>query len=85
VVNTALPTGVPFVSVDGMTGLTVPPRDAPALAAAIGRLLEDGALREWLGAGARARVEAEFTLQRMLDRVLDVYREALAAGAARCR
>jgi rhamnosyl/mannosyltransferase len=85
VVNTALPTGVPFVSVDGMTGLTVPPRDAPALAAAIGRLLEDRALRERLGAGARARVDAEFTLRRMLDRVLDVYREALAAGAARCK
>ena len=85
VVNTALPTGVPYVSVDGKTGLTVPVRDAPALAGAIGSLLEDRVLRERLGAGARARVEAEFTLGRMLDRVLDVYREALDGSAARGR
>jgi glycosyltransferase involved in cell wall biosynthesis len=39
---------------DGASGLHVRPRDAEALAAAIGRLLGDAALRERLGAGARA-------------------------------
>jgi rhamnosyl/mannosyltransferase len=83
VVNTALPTGVPFVSIDEVTGLTVPPRDAGALAVAIGRLLDDGALRDRLGAAGRARVEAEFTQERMLERVHDVYREAIAASPRR--
>ncbi len=82
VVNTALPTGVPFVSVDGITGLTVAPRDAGELAAAIGRLVADRALREQLGARGRARVEAEFTCERMLERVLGVYQE-VSAGTSR--
>ena len=82
VVNTALPTGVPYVSVDGVSGLTVPPRDARALAAAISRLLDDRTLRDRLGAQARARVEAEFTREVMLERVLGVYREALTGALA---
>ena len=32
VVSTDLPTGVPYANLDGVTGLTVPPGDAPALA-----------------------------------------------------
>ena len=83
VVNTRLPTGVPYVSIDGLTGLTVAPGDAQALAAAISRLLDDHALRDRLGAQARARVEAEFTVERMLERVLDVYAEVAVGGVNR--
>ena len=79
VVNTALPSGVPYVSVDRVTGLTVPPRDAGALATALGRLLEDRAFRERLGLQGRARVAAEFTQELMVKRVLDVYRETIGA------
>jgi len=75
VVNTDLPTGVPWVSVDGETGLTVPPRDAGALARAVDRLLADGPLRERLGRAARRRVERRFTRERMLDRYEAVYRD----------
>lgn len=77
VVNTNLPTGVPWVSRDGETGLTVPPRDAPALADAIQKLLDDDELRRRFGRNARERVETEFTEERMLARYRDVYRDVL--------
>ena len=41
VVSTNLPTGVPWVNQDGVSGLVVPPGDAAALGAALHRLAED--------------------------------------------
>ena len=64
--------------VDGHTGFLVPPGDAPALAAAIRRVIHDRALAERLGANGRARVAAQFTAQMMTEGVADVYEEALA-------
>ncbi len=46
---------------DGDTGLLVPPDDPGALAAAIGRLLDDDELRRRLGAAGRQRVLGRFT------------------------
>lgn len=77
VVNTQLPSGVPWVSPDGVTGLTVPPGDARQLAEAITRLLADAALRQRLGAAGRARVHAEFTADVMVRRVEAIYHDAL--------
>lgn len=76
VVNTRLDSGVPFVSRDGETGITVPPADADALAAALRRLLNDAALRRRLGDAARERVRREFSLEGMVADTLAVYREA---------
>lgn len=73
VVNTALDTGVPFVSPDGVTGLTVPPGDSDALAGAVTRLLDDMELRARLGAAGRARVESDLSAERMVERTLEVY------------
>ena len=47
--------GVREVVAPGRTGLLVPPEDAPALADALQRLLQDTALAERLGAAARAQ------------------------------
>ena len=74
VVNTDLPTGVPWVSQDGETGLTVPPRDADALANAITALLDDPARRRRYGEAARDRVERQFGCERMLDTMEKRYR-----------
>jgi rhamnosyl/mannosyltransferase len=75
IVNTNLPTGVPWVSQDGETGLTVPPRDSDALAEAIEQLLADPSLRTRYGRAARTRVETTFTREQMLDGVERVYDE----------
>jgi glycosyltransferase involved in cell wall biosynthesis len=77
VVSTDLPTGVPFVNEDGVTGLIVPPGDAGALAGALRRLIDDPDLRARLGAQARDRARTMFSLEAMTSGTMDVYREAL--------
>jgi L-malate glycosyltransferase len=71
--------GIPEVVVDGATGLLVPPRDPDSLAEAIVRLLEDRALAARLAGAGLARVRERFTVDRMVDETLDVYRRALAS------
>lgn len=63
---------------DESTGLLVAPEDPGGLAAAAARLLGDGALRARLVEGARARVEASFTAERMTGEVEALYGELLA-------
>jgi glycosyltransferase involved in cell wall biosynthesis len=78
-ISTELGTGTSYVNQDGVSGLVIPPRDPAALAAALTRLLGDAALRQRLGDGALARVRQEFTRDRMVTRILDLYHEALAS------
>lgn len=73
VVCTELGTGTSFVNVDGKTGFVVPPRDAHALAVAINRLINDKPLCAQMGAAGRARVEKDFRLEKMVDRILALY------------
>ena len=61
VVCTDLPTGVPWVNVDGETGLVVPVGDAAALGAALSRILGEDVMRARMGDRARERALAEFT------------------------
>jgi rhamnosyl/mannosyltransferase len=75
VVSTRLGTGVDWVNVHGLTGLTVPPRDVPALRDALATVLASPALRARLGAAGRRRVEQEYTTAHAADAVLAVYRE----------
>lgn len=67
---------------DGRSGLLVPPGDAPALAAALRRVLGDPQLRADLAARARERVEAGLTREQNADRVAAVYHELLGEGSA---
>lgn len=76
VVSTTLTTGVPYANLDGVTGLTVEPGDADALAAALSKLLSNTRLRNKLAEQALARVRADFTIERMVERTLAVYDEA---------
>ena len=78
VVNTSLPSGVPEVSLDGVTGLTVRPGDPRALGRAITRLLDDPQLRARYGSAGRARVAGDFTNARMGERVRQIYDDAFS-------
>jgi glycosyltransferase involved in cell wall biosynthesis len=77
VVSTNLPTGVPWVNQDGVSGLVVPPSDAGALGNAIRQLVQDSALRRRLGDGARARAASMFSRERMVAAFRDVVETAV--------
>jgi rhamnosyl/mannosyltransferase len=77
VINTDLDTGVPEVSIDGVTGITVPPADANSLALAINVLLEDAALRQRMGEAGRLRAHREFSPKLMIERTMKLYEDVL--------
>lgn len=60
---------------DGVEGLLVPPGDAAALRAAVGRLLEDTDLAAALGARGRLRAD-HFSWDRLLPRIEEIYERA---------
>lgn len=82
-VSTELGTGTSYVNQHGKTGLVVSPNDAKALAGAINYLFADPELRERFGRAARERVEECFSLGRMVDDVLQAYREVLNGACLR--
>jgi glycosyltransferase involved in cell wall biosynthesis len=68
-------------AVGDMAGLVVPPRSPAALADACLRLLRDDALRQTMGAAARARAVAHFTVDRAIGAFDEIY-TALGSGRA---
>ncbi len=59
------------------TGMLVAPGDPAALAAAIGRLLEDAALAQNLGAAARVAVREKFGIEQNIAAYTEVYKSCL--------
>lgn len=60
-------------------GLLVPLKDGQALAAAIGSLHDDTALRQRLGQAAREKALREYDERLIVSRTVDVYRELVKA------
>lgn len=75
VINTRLPSGVPYVSLHGETGLTVEPGNVTELAEAMQYLAEHPSERQQMGKRARERMEEQFRMDTMLERVLHLYEE----------
>jgi len=71
--------GVTEMVEDGVTGVVVPPEDAPALAKAVIGLLEDPDRATAMGRAGRRRVAAGFSLEGMLARMEAIYWEVAAA------
>jgi rhamnosyl/mannosyltransferase len=75
IVNTSLTTAVPTIARHEQEGLTVAPHDVPGLAAALNRILNDAPLARRLGDAGRARVYAEYSQERYVSRMEDVYQD----------
>jgi glycosyltransferase involved in cell wall biosynthesis len=69
--------GIPEIVRDGETGLLVPHADVPALANAIGRVLDDDMLAARLGAGGLRLVRGEFSMAQFQERSRALYRAVL--------
>ena len=70
--------GIPEAVAEGETGFLIPaPPRAEDLADALEPLLADEGLRARMGAAARARFEAEFTVGRWLERLIALYEETI--------
>jgi rhamnosyl/mannosyltransferase len=78
VISCELNNGVTYVNRHEETGLVAPPRDPGALAAALNRLLQDETLRKRMGEAGYARAKSEFTLERMWEGTLAVYRSVIS-------
>lgn len=65
--------GVPELVIDSKTGFLVPPKDPPALAEAVIKLLKDRKLALDMGQAGKERVRQEFTLDKMVKKTEQLY------------
>ena len=72
--------GLAELVLPGQTGLLVPSRDIPALAAAIVRLVQDAPLRERLGVAGQTRARHSFSLASMVTGYAHLYRRILTTA-----
>jgi glycosyltransferase involved in cell wall biosynthesis len=74
--------GNPELVIDGETGLLFPPRDVPALARAMRRMMDDETFRLATARAGRKLVEAGFSTRSKLDLTEGLYRRLVAARGA---
>jgi glycosyltransferase involved in cell wall biosynthesis len=74
--------GMALLLDDGLPALGVPPKDPPALAAALRALAEDPASAAEMGARARAVVGERFSVDRMVEATLRAYGERVTPATA---
>jgi rhamnosyl/mannosyltransferase len=77
VINTSLPTGVPYVSINNISGITVPPGSVKELHTAMQKLIDDDLLRTKFGKEAYNRVCNVFNITSTLDSVYEEYKNLI--------
>ena len=65
--------GIPDIIINNETGILVPPRDSAAIGMAINKMLENPEWTAQLGKNARERIVANFSLEQMVDKYVNVY------------
>ncbi len=75
--------GNPEIVSEGQNGYLVPPRDAPALASAILAQWKAPEVARAMGESARRRVVECFSIERMVQNYVELYRDIQAARGSR--
>lgn len=75
IINTCLNTGVPYVSINGETGITVEPRNANQLSKAIKELVENDEKRKEYGERAYELVRQKFEMKKVLNDLFELYKD----------
>ena len=68
---------IPEVVTDGQEGFLIEPGDVPSLADRMLRISSDPEMRERIGQAARRRIEVHYSLDVMVDRIMNVYADVL--------
>lgn len=78
IVSTSIPySGVSWINEDGSTGLIVPPKNSKALAEAIQTIISDREICERYGNNSKKRFIAEFSVEKMCQRTIDLYKSLI--------
>ena len=72
--------GIPELVLDGETGFLFEAGSVDGLRACLDQLMQDGNLRRRLGANARQRVQADFSIDGHNTGLMDIYESILKAG-----
>ncbi len=75
--------GLPEIVENGKTGFVVPPRDAGALADAIGRILERPEMAAQMGRRASEHARSEFSWENIAAQTVDLYQRVVGKGRKR--
>ena len=70
--------GIPELVQDSISGFLVPERDVDALAEKLGYLIEHPEIWPEMGRSGRAYVEASYDINKLNDRLVEIYQELLA-------
>lgn len=74
--------GIPELVEDGVSGFLVPERDADALAEKLIALIQHPERWAAMGQAGRARVEQQRDIERLNDRLVQIYQTLLSSGSA---
>ena len=69
--------GIPYMIADGKTGILTEPRNEESLRQGLLQVLRDAEFCRKLGQNARQKVEREFSIEKNIENLIDIYRKEL--------
>lgn len=69
--------GIPQMIEDGKTGVLIEPKNVRSLKEGLVKVLQDAELCRRLGENARQKAEAEFSIEKNMEKLLEIYRKVL--------